>query len=358
MTQLVEKLRQQVQDPSNASHQEEVSRIRTQLGDVLAQAPSNEFSPAWRLAVEELGVSDLLGERLRERIEGVLERHAITPSAAADELEGVAERLRAFDEALSGLLTALHFFEIGAEDLAPGEFEVGFLIPRDAVDNEFGQLGQEFVKLEWILRPFLELAEGTRPKLEVRSISSSAFQAFLVSTPALALLVAKTIESLVNSYEKILTIRSSHEQMKQAGVPDEALERIAEHVTERMQEDIRELADELIAEAQIASEARANELRNELEKALNAIANRIDRGYNVEVRAGEVEPPDEEDEEQEDLDPAEEQLRQVSEEISSKQAKLQFMNVTGKPILELPESIECSGEEEPDGAAEDQKPPT
>jgi hypothetical protein len=36
-------------------------------------------------------------------------------------------------EALDNLITAFDFFAIGAEALPPGEFEVGFLVPRPAV---------------------------------------------------------------------------------------------------------------------------------------------------------------------------------------------------------------------------------
>ena len=46
--------------------------------------------------------------------------------------------------------------QIGTDDLAPGEVEVGFLIPRTAVENELGHLGREFNLLKRILGPSLK----------------------------------------------------------------------------------------------------------------------------------------------------------------------------------------------------------
>jgi hypothetical protein len=59
--------------------------------------PLNSFSPAWRQALEELGAAELLGERLRARIETIFERNEITPSAAADEIEPIAQRVKELD---------------------------------------------------------------------------------------------------------------------------------------------------------------------------------------------------------------------------------------------------------------------
>lgn len=335
--QLAQSLRQQVQDPAQPAHQVQVSQFRTQLEERLAQAPSNRFPPAWRQVVEEFGVADLLGEALRDRIRAIFERNEITPSAAADELAAIAEKLQALRTALDQLIAGLDFFGTGAEELAPGEFEVGFLIPRDAVGNELEELGKEFVGLKKILGPFMELTIGSRPDLEVRSISTSWFQVFLESPQGTALCLAAAVERIVALYKSLLDIRLAQQQLKDAGVPDEKTEGIKEHATGHMAAGIAQLADELLAEfGQNVEPDRVNELRVELKLSLNKIANRIDRGYNVDVRAGELPPEDEEA-----LDDAEAAAtRHAAEAIAAKQQALQFMNLTGRPILELPEGDE------------------
>src|SRR6202035_196166 len=126
MRQLVDGLRAMTQQQPGQSAEQTVSQARTQLGERLLKARSNDWSPVWRSAVQELGVENLFGNELRAQVEEVLDRNEITPSAAADELEPIADRLSRLGDALNNLLDSLRFFRIRAEELEPGEFEVGF----------------------------------------------------------------------------------------------------------------------------------------------------------------------------------------------------------------------------------------
>lgn len=334
---LVRQLASALQQPQDPNQQQAAGTHRQQLQQALTDAPSNEFSPAWRQSLEELEVADLFGSTLLEGVESILARNEITPSAAAAELTPIADRLDSLNTALGAMSQGFEYFNIGAEELEAGDFEIGFLIPRQAVDEELQGLGDEFGRLKRILGPFLELATGVREDVRVRSIASSDFQVFLESTPAVALLVATAVERLLASYSNILSIRLAHKQLKESGVPEDRLAGIQSEADERMESDIGQLVDELLEANQRTDRGRANELRTELVNSLNALANRIDQGYNVEVRAGEVpEPEDEEEEESEETA----KRRELARAVLEKQKSLQFMNLTGRPILELHEVTE------------------
>jgi hypothetical protein len=125
-------------------------------------------------------------------LEGIFRRNEITPNTAAAEIEEINSRIQSVSASIDSLNSALEALGIGAEDLAPGEFEVGFLIPREAVDNELEQLGKEFEELDAILGPFMELTGQGRPDIQVRSISGSGFQLFLAALPDRALTMSKS----------------------------------------------------------------------------------------------------------------------------------------------------------------------
>lgn len=347
LRQLATTLQQSVSEPAQPSHQQAASSNRQQLEVALGKAASNQFSPAWRQALDELGVADLVGNGLLEQVRSILERNEITPAAAAVELAPIADRMDAFRTALTSLQAGFEFFSIGAEALDSGEFELGFLIPRPAVHDELGELGREFVRLKRILAPFVELATGSRPDIEVRSISSSGFQVFLASLPATALMWAMALERIIASYEKVMNIRLAHQQLKAAGASDETLQSVARDGAAKMDEDIGELVDELVART--SDPGRANELRKELTDALRALANRIDRGYSMEVRVGELGEADEDEE----LEPDEEAAHQRDDvaKVINLQQRLKFTNLTGTPILELPEGTI------PEGASGQDPPP-
>jgi hypothetical protein len=341
---LVEGLRDSVKAPSQAAPQEQASAARQELNAVLREAPSNSFSPAWRQALEEMEVVDLLGEPLADELERILSTNEITPGVAANEIFEIQKRVKEFVASLDQAASALSFFQIGQEDLSPGEFEIGFLIPRRAVDNGLEQLGEEFIELKQILAPFNELAGEGRPELQVRTISSSEFQVFLDSVPAVAALVATSVERLLAAYERILSIRNLHKQLSEQDVPDEVLEGVATHVSKGMESEIREIVEATLAKARLEDVDRLNELRTELRIRLGEIAQRIDRGYNIEVRVGKSSESTGEDDEEKALDS---KTYEAVNAVLKAQPGLEFMNVSGKPILKLDQGNEDDPDEKP-----------
>ena len=330
--------------PGQAEAQQRVSSARQALNDVLQSAPSNDFSPVWRQTLDEMGISDVVGDALLEQIEAVLAVNDITPTTAASEMEEIRNRVTAMVSALNEAEAAFNFLEIGSEDLAPGEFEIGIMIPRRAVGNGLRSLGEEFVDLKQIIDAFSELAGENRPEVEVRSISSSEFQVFLHSAPMVAALVATTLERLMKAYESYLTIRKLHRELAESGVPEDKLEPVSGFVSGSMEEKIREIVEEAIEESDVDDEGRLNELRKDLTVRVNALAERIDNGFDVDVRAGEL-PEQVEGEEAETLPP---DVTKATETVLEAQKSLEFMNVEGKAILSL--------EPPPDDAPEKNEP--
>lgn len=332
LDQLVAGLREAGEKPSQPGPQEKISNARDELNSSLQDARSNDFSPAWREQLHEMGVDDLLGEALLEELERILSTNEITPVSAASEIEQIQERVQRFVSALDQASSALDFFGIGREKLSPGEFEIGFLVPRKEVDGGLEELGNEFVRLKRIVMPFTELAGEGRPDLQVRSISSSEFQVFLDSAPAVAAMIATAVERLIAAYERILNIRLAHKQLAESGVPDDKLEGVSQHVSEGMEEEIRRIAGDVVSESNAVDDDRRNELRTEMTLQLNALARRIDHGYNVEIRTGEIPDVTEGEEDEQGFEP---ETRDAVRSVLEAQQKLEFMNVSGKPILHL-----------------------
>jgi hypothetical protein len=337
LEQLVEGLNEAVEAPNKPGPQEKVSTARKNLTTALREAPSNDFSPAWRQALEEMSVADLLGNALADELDRIFTQNEITPKAAADELAEIQTRVKGLVGALEKSSGSLEFFQIGSEELSPGEFEIGFLIPRAQVDNGLESLGKEFTDLRRMIGPFTELAgETSRPEVQVRSLSSSEFQVFLAAAPITANLFLKALERVLNIYKQILDIREKHREMSEDDdVPDEALESILEHANKKMGYEIQVIVEEVIAKAKLDDEGRLNELRNELTLQINALANRIDRGFDVDVRAGEIPESTEGEADEDEVDT---ETREAARTVIDAQKSIEFMNVSGKPILGLEES--------------------
>ncbi|MDP9418886.1 MAG: hypothetical protein M3P53_01825 [Actinomycetota bacterium] len=333
MQQLRDALQNQVNAPQEPTYQQQVSTALQQLAESLAAASSKTFPPTWGQALVELGIEGLIGQPLADAVRDIFERNQITPSVAHQEIQALTERLEALATALDQLLAALSHLGVGSEDLETGEAEVGILIPRAVIDNELGQLGDEFVQLQKLLGPFLEIATGTRPAVEVRTISSTDFGVFLDIAPEAAAFLALAVERVVALYKSLLEIRTLRHGLRGQGLSDASLAGIDEHADEHMTAGIAAAVDELVDERSGIEAGRNNELKTELRLTLHAIANRIDKGYNIDVRA---KAPEEsaEDSESTSVDG----LAQAFRTIAKVAPGLRFINRSGEPILSLPEA--------------------
>lgn len=329
MRSLRDSLRNQVNAPEEPSHQQQVSDAVQALADSLSDAASNGFPPTWLQALEELQVDDLLGAALLARVNSIFDRNQITPAIAADSIQTLTEEVEQFETALLQLLGGLSAFGIGSEELASGEAEVGVLVPRAAVGNELDQLGSELVALQRIFDPFLELASGSRPPLIVSTIASSDFAVFVEMAPPAAALVALAAERIISGYKNVLEIRRLRQELRDEGVSDEHLAGIDDHANTHMTDVIDPLVEELVDQGFGNDSGRKNELRTELRLSLNALANRIDIGYNIDVRAADDSP-----ESEDDTPNGEQSALQFIIETSQ---NLRFINRTGQPVLSLSE---------------------
>lgn len=320
--------------PTDAALQKEYSSSLREVYSALESSVANTFSPAWRQALVELDIADLLGDRLRKTLKTIIDGNQNTLAVATAEVKALATRVDEMDTALSELVASFEFLEIDAEELEPGECEVGFLIPRQYVHNDLKELGSEFENLNRILGPFAEIATGTRAVFEVRTISASDFGVFLKLGVETAAAVASALNSLVKIYQQIANFRRLRSEMLTHGMPTKALKGVDDEANVMVGRRVGELVDELMKDfTKCPKNGRQHEVKMDLKLSLTSLANRIDAGFNIEVRA---EPPELTAQEGEADEEAKAKAKYFAM-IGEAQQSLKFMNETGAPILTLPD---------------------
>jgi hypothetical protein len=178
LQELVNALQQVVNQPHPSHHQNLANQLKG-IYAVLTDTSSDAFSPAWRQILSEIGGEELFGTTMKEAIKNVFERNQITSAVALQELQQLQKKLQAFKTALDQCIAAFREFKIGDEKLAPGECEVGILIPRKAIDDQLLDFADELKELGFILNTFAEVATGKKDKLSIRTISSSDLLVYL-----------------------------------------------------------------------------------------------------------------------------------------------------------------------------------
>lgn len=336
----IQNLKESLDNTVNQNHpqyQEELAKNLQIVDSSLASCPSDNFSPAWRQLLSELGGDNLFGLSLHKQIQNIFQTNAITPAVALKQLEALLSKLEAFKEGLENLLSSFQQFKIGNEQLEPGQCEIGMLIPRDAVKNQLPNFAQELKELVFILNTFSEVATGNPEELTIKTISSSDLTVYLDGTARFAACLAVAIERIVALYQRLLEIKKSKAELEKHGVPEEDMAGITAHANNLMSDGIETLTVEIIEKYHPAKDGhRKNELKNAIRISLNRIANRIDRGYNIEVRA---EPLKQDKKPEGESDGNE--ARNLQEAINTIQAaakNMQFLKLGGSPILRLKES--------------------
>lgn len=329
-------LTQLAQQPGQPPYQEAVSSALERLADATRAMRVDDWPAAWRETLEELGAADLVGSVLLEQVEAAIRANEITAQTAANRTQELRADVEALLANLQTLLTAFNHFNIATEDdLAFGEAEVMVTIPRRAVNNRFDDLADEFEELDKILGVFVEIETGSRESMKVRAIASSDFGVFLETTLQVGDFVAQALERLLYAYAAIMTIRAARQQLAEANAGDQALEAVEAAANERMDREIREYIDSAVAERveqSSASGGREHELLTEMAYSLRRIANRIDDGYNFDVRT--PSPPADGDDDDVQVDPAD---IAAAQRIIALGDRLKYVNRTGEKILSLPE---------------------
>jgi hypothetical protein len=188
-------------------------------------------------------------------------------------------------------------------------------------------------ELNRIFGVFSELSTGSRPGFEIKTISSTDLTVYLKATAVVSACVATAIERIITLYKSLLEIRKIQGELVKQGLEKENLKGIEDHANGIMSNGIDKLVKELLAEYMPKGEkGRVNELSIELKLVLGKVADRIDRGFNIEVRmeAPKVEPGADSDDQVE-----QKALIASHAKIATASKHLQFLKLEGEPLLKL-----------------------
>lgn len=335
-------LQNQINQPSQPQFQSQVAETFKTLVSNLEKSQSNNFVQTWKQVIGELGAQNLFGRPLADRIKEIFARNQITPAVAMQEIRSIVGEVHSFRESLDWLLNAFERMKIGSEQMKPGECEIGILIPRENVGNQFDKFAEELEEFDSILGSFSELATGKRPGFQVKSVSTTDFTVFLNSDPLTLATIAVAVERITAFYKNLLEIPKLSSELKGQGVGDKQRAGIEEYANGVMENGIEGLRNDLFKTYYKQKDpGRENELRTAIGFALRKIANRIDRGVNIEIRALPPVAPAKPEGERAQSD--EEAIAHFSA-IEEAASKIEFLRGPGSPILSLPEGTSGKSE--------------
>lgn len=326
-----------VNQPAASNYQMALSAALDTLYASLRNFPTDDFSPAWRQVLYDIGGADVLGRELEKRVRAIIERNQITPATALEEVRAIDNALGEFKAAVVGVLAGFKHLRVGMDELAPGQCEVGVLVPRAAVCSNIREFGRELRELDLLLGTFTELSTGDREPLEIRTITSLDFMLFMAATSATCASIAYAAERIINVYKSLLEIKKLRTELADHGLTEGELSGVTSHANGLMEREIETITIDVVNEYAVAiDDYRRNELTNSVRISLRKLANRIDRGYNIEVRVG----PDDISADPTGESQPDDKTRAHIDVIRGASETLQFIKQGPGTILSLPEGDE------------------
>lgn len=262
----------------------------------------------------------------------------MTPAAAQQAIQQLQSERQTYLNVLRTTKSTLDSLGVKQDELALGDAQIGFRLPRHIFNNELkGWIG-ELKELRLIILLFSELATGNAENMEIGEISTTDPIIFLILKPATVLLLGKAVSWALDQWKKVEDIRKVRAETAQLnlaahGIFDDMLKQYDEKVVEMIEQATKKHALELVKPPKGAG--RGNELGAHMEKALASLVARVERGMTVEIKFLPVKTAGESTADQNNM----------AADFQSVVSQLKFHPPSSDPILVLPRPPHEKGDE-------------
>ena len=279
--------------------------------------------------MEELGLYELLGGQLQQRIKYLIDNNQLTPVVARDEIKRLTDKLAKYEAEFRKLDEAFDYLGLGVAEPHPGEGVLSVLMPRKHYQGELAQFAEEIESLSDMAGWLSELVTGKTdiPKVKDLSTTEPWMLVSLVAGTVFAFL--KIVEKMQNIRINTYKLKQFKTQAEQLGTSQAVKSAIQDNVNEIVDKRLKEIHEWLFKTYNKADALRLNELRSPMEKKLVWLADCLDHGYQIDGDAGEL------DEESDLSEPKKKQYSTTVKRIKEISLKIRYLETPSEPVLML-----------------------
>jgi len=338
---------QSVQSPTPQTA-EAFSAAKKAFDEALRAGECMRLSPSRIAILERIGAADLCGSGLIEKVDSILAT-PVTPAAAVQGLQELRARAEKFYQTAGTLRTSLAALTVEGERPPTDAAEVEVRLPFELFDGALGGFAKEAKKLDGALSDVVETISGGRPPITIRSLAGGSVEIFLTVDPVSGVAILGLVTAIFNLINSVLQTRKTRLGLEKDKAPKDVLEPFAKWEQTRVADELARLRDELVAQSKL-EKGRKNQLKISLDVSLKYLADRIDRGMDIDVAAfveEGISPPPTEDNTPDSARRTAQ--RQIAESMKTRRRLLR----PAEPVLALPPVVEPVVEEEDPGRSKE-----
>jgi len=338
---LTNAIAQRLSNPSEQSYDQTISTEAKSLFAALGELEVKNFPPTWKKIMSELDLGILMPDEIRGAVEEAFKKR-IVDSDLTESLKRLRKQVATKLQGLTKLTEGFDAVGIEKDDLSEEAVEFDVAMPRESINDTLPGFSKELERLNKQLSVLSEISKDQREPLKINSISTNDFTVAVNINVDLGEILAFILLAIAamraNYRQKIDALQNPALE----GIPTEALAPIKEWAHGYIKDEIEKIVDRLPEECPDAVDGKKLDSKRGLViKALEFIEKKQEAGFNMEVRVGNQ---DESEDEEEGLDDAQiaaiEERRERMIAISQKTAQLKVIEHQDNPILNITHSTD------------------
>jgi len=289
--QCVSTLQQAISNPGNPDLAKAYTDQYAALRASAEQSIYKRVQPTDKLIFEKLQSEKFIGAGLVNKFDEIVAANRFTLAVAIPQLTAFQDEMQKYFNFVNGMLAGFKNLNIERDRIEFGQAEIGFYIPRELFSSELTGFAKEIRQIDLLLRAFNELTNNNQEKLELRKISTSSWEIFVLASVAVIKGVNWVLKQIVEMLRSLVDIKTQWEKLVKAGLPAETTDPLKNYIDSHIDKKSRVIAEAAVAEfAKEVGQDRKNELTNQLDQAIKFLASKLDGGVQIDLRIS-IPPP-------------------------------------------------------------------
>jgi len=261
---------------------DQLSDLRHEVEQRLAEGPSNHFPPSWLKILEQIGTKRLVAPELHRRLTYILDNEDLRLPQKAMLIGSIQSEINTFTGELRHLESGLASVRIQLESAPRGYCEVGALYPSKCF-TDLEDFAGELKQLDKHLRALAELS-GEPGSLHVRRLETASLEIFLTAGTATGVTLATLFWGLMRAWREFEEIKKIRAETRK--IDAEVSDMLDKKLKEKVAEARALIAKDVMANGAVGDKSRRNELSIAVEQAITFFENRVEKGALFEVTVG------------------------------------------------------------------------
>jgi hypothetical protein len=282
---LINHLSTLVNQPGNSDISQNFKNQLNSFRDKLSASHMNSVDDDLFQTINDLDLTELVGDKLFSKIWACLNENQITPNLAVIAIEKLRLEVVEKYASIIAINTSFTKLKVVYSELAEGDTEILIKLPIEAETITLSDFSKEASEWHKICQAISETFDPNRERITIRAIGSGSLLIYLATTATCIFGIAKCMKGINSILTEVVRSKELLKQLIGNNTPPSIITSLDEHNAGKAKIDISNLATNLVDEFYKGGDiSRKNELKIALSHALTKLSHKLATGAKISLR--------------------------------------------------------------------------